>query len=67
MRLHAVIAASLVCLPALPIPYYSKVPMIAKELGYNIGEMGPWTAFAAPAATPKETINAREKDVNRII
>lgn len=36
MRLHAVIAASLVCLPALPIPYYSKVPMIAKELGYNI-------------------------------
>lgn len=36
MRLHAVIAASLACLPALPIPYYSKVPMIAKELGYNI-------------------------------
>lgn len=36
MRLHAVIAASLVCLPALPIPYYSKVPMIAKELDYNI-------------------------------
>lgn len=36
MRLHAMIASSLACKPALPIPYFSKVPMIAKELGYDI-------------------------------
>lgn len=36
MRLHAVIASSLTCLPALPIPYSSKVSMIAKELGYDL-------------------------------
>lgn len=36
MRLHAVIASSLVCLPALPIPYSSKVSMISKELGYDL-------------------------------
>ncbi len=36
MRLHAMIASSLVCIPAMPIPYFPKVPMVARELGYNI-------------------------------
>jgi len=35
MRLHAVIASALANLPALPIPYYPKVTVIANEIGYN--------------------------------
>jgi tripartite-type tricarboxylate transporter receptor subunit TctC len=38
-----------------------------KELGYNIGQMGPWTALAAPVETPDETINLWDKTVNEVM
>lgn len=34
-----------------------------KELGYNIGQMGPWTALAAPAGTPDEIITLLDETV----
>ncbi len=34
-----------------------------KELGYKIPQMGPWTALAAPAATPKEVIAKLDETV----
>lgn len=38
-----------------------------KELGYNIGQMGPWTALAAPAGTPDEVINKLDETVKEIM
>ncbi|HUN19540.1 MAG TPA: polysaccharide pyruvyl transferase family protein [Caldisericia bacterium] len=35
MRLHSVIASSLACVPALPMPYFQKVRSISSEIGYN--------------------------------
>ncbi len=34
-----------------------------KELGYNIPQMGPWTALAAPTGTPQEVITKLDETV----
>jgi tripartite-type tricarboxylate transporter receptor subunit TctC len=38
-----------------------------KELGYNIPQMGPWTALAAPAGTPKEVITKLDETVKEVM
>lgn len=38
-----------------------------KELGYNIGQMGPWTALAAPTGTPDDIINLLDETVKEIM
>lgn len=38
-----------------------------KELGYNIPQMGPWTALAAPAGTPKEVITKLDGTVKEVM
>jgi tripartite-type tricarboxylate transporter receptor subunit TctC len=38
-----------------------------KELGYNIPQMGPWTAIAAPAGTPKEVITKLDETVKEVM
>lgn len=38
-----------------------------KELGYNIPQMGPWTALAAPVKTPKEVITKLDETVKEVM
>lgn len=38
-----------------------------KELGYNIPQMGPWTALAAPIDTPKEVITKLDETVKEVM
>lgn len=38
-----------------------------KELGYNIAQMGPWTALAAPAGTPDAVVNKLDETVKEVM
>lgn len=46
--------------------FLSDVPSF-KELGYDIGQMGPWTALAAPAGTPDEVISLLDATVKECL
>jgi len=47
-------------------PFLPDVPSF-RELGYNVPQMGPWTALAAPAGTPEEVITKLDKTVKEIM
>ena len=46
--------------------FLSEVPSF-KEQGVEVGQMGPWTALAAPAGTPDEVINRIDEVVKEVL
>lgn len=46
--------------------FFPDVPSF-KELGYNVGQMGPWTALAAPAGSSDEIVDFWDATVKEVM